>query len=144
MPELPEVETIVRHLRKEILGRRIVDFKSDTPRIFRDHRSFGEVRKQVIGRKIAALNRFGKNIIFRLSSGKYLVIHLMMTGKLLINPKEESNHDRFSMELSGRTRLVFNDIRKFGRCRIISEGRTSKGWVSVKTPWQPVLKSLRV
>lgn len=125
MPELPEVETIVRHLRKEILGRRINDFKSDTPRIFRDHKNFAEVRRRVLGRKIESLDRIGKNILFNLSGGVCLGVHLMMTGKLLLGPREKSKHDRFDIRLSGGGHLVFNDIRKFGRCRVFSGGRTS-------------------
>lgn len=133
MPELPEVETIVRHLRREILGKRIVDFSSDTPKIFRDGRSrtsaslksdFDKVKRQVIGRKILSLDRIGKNILFNLSGGVRLAIHLMMTGKLLIGPREKQKHDRFQIQLSGGKSLIFNDIRKFGRCRVFSRGRT--------------------
>ena len=119
MPELPEVETIVRYLRKEVLGKRIVDFTSDTPRIFRDHKNFAEVRKRVLGKKIESLDRIGKNILFNLSGGVCLGLHLMMTGKLLLGPREMSKHDRFDIKLSGGRHLIFNDIRKFGRCRII-------------------------
>ncbi len=149
MPELPEVETIVRHLRKEILGKRIVDFTSDTPRIFRDHKprtfsrqansgvkrsrekvrgnNFSEVRKQVLGRKIESLGRIGKNILFNLSGGVCLNIHLMMTGKLLLGPREKQKHDRFNIKLSGGRHLIFNDIRKFGRCRIIDDEKMFGG-----------------
>ncbi|MDP3764756.1 MAG: DNA-formamidopyrimidine glycosylase family protein, partial [bacterium] len=57
-------------------------------------------------------------IVLKLSSGEYFLFHLMMTGKLLLNPKNESKHDRLILYLSGNTKLVFNDIRKFGKCRI--------------------------
>jgi formamidopyrimidine-DNA glycosylase len=83
MPELPEVETIVRHLRKEILGRRIINFTSNTPRIFRDHKSFAEVKKRVLNKKIESIERVGKNILLHLSGNTCLAIHLMMTGKIL-------------------------------------------------------------
>lgn len=127
MPELPEVETIVRHLRPKITGRKILDMSSNTPRIFRDHKSFSEVKKQVIGKKIESVERLGKNILFNLSGGVCLAIHLMMTGKLLVDPVEKSRHDRFLIKFAGGTNLVFNDIRKFGRCRIFRGrgGRTS-------------------
>lgn len=136
MPELPEVETIVRYLRPKISGRKILDMDSDTPRLFRDHRSrtstelksdFKKVREQVLGRKIGSLERIGKNIILKLSGGKYLVLHLMMTGKLLLNPAGRRAHDRLQIRLSGKMKLVFNDIRKFGRCRVLSSSQNLGG-----------------
>ncbi len=127
MPELPEIETIVRHLQKRIRGKRIIGFASDTPRIFRDHKSFGEVKKQVVGKKIKSVERIGKNIIFRLTGGICLVIHLMMTGKILINPKDSEKHIRFSLRLSGGINLVLSDIRKFGRCRIVEDPKILGG-----------------
>lgn len=123
MPELPEVETIVKYLRPKLVGRKILDLKSNTPRLFRDHKNNPvEVRRIAVGRKIEEISRMGKNIIFRLSGGSCMLIHLMMTGKLLVDPKEKGKHDRMVIILSGGTRLVFNDIRKFGRCRIIQRG----------------------
>lgn len=120
MPELPEVETIVRHLRPKISGLKILGMDSNTPRLFRDHKNFYEVRNAAIGKKIIEVERIGKNIILKLSSRKYLVLHLMMTGKLLLNPAGARAHDRLQISLSGKIKLVFNDIRKFGRCRVIS------------------------
>ncbi|MBI2640896.1 MAG: DNA-formamidopyrimidine glycosylase [Candidatus Sungbacteria bacterium] len=136
MPELPEVETVVRYLRPKITGRKILDMSSDTPRLFRVRRSrtstemksdFKKIRKQVIGRKIESLDRIGKNILFNLSGGKCLALHLMMTGKILLNPKERSAHDRLVIKLSGGVQLVFNDPRKFGRCRILEGGKVFPG-----------------
>jgi len=127
MPELPEVETIIRHLKPRLTGRKILDMSSNTPRIFRDHKSFSEVRKQVLNKKIESIERAGKNILLHLSGNTCLAIHLMMTGKLLIDPQEESRHDRFVMELSGPTRLVLNDIRKFGRCRVVADPKALGG-----------------
>ncbi len=119
MPELPEVETIVRYLRPRIRGKRILEFYSNTPRLFRHHRNPAEVEKAVGGRVIEKVRRLGKNIIFQLSGGRCLVIHLMMTGAILLNPREKRKHDRMVLRLSGNTRLVFNDIRKFGTCRVV-------------------------
>ncbi len=134
MPELPEVETVVRHLRKKIRGKRIVDFTATAgaERIFRlsaqaNRKNFAEVKKQVLRKKIEGVERIGKNILLRLSGNTCLGIHLMMTGKLLLDPQNENKHDRFIIGLSGRTKLVFNDIRKFGRCRIITDAKKLNG-----------------
>lgn len=119
MPELPEVETIVRYLRPRVVGKKILEMHSDTPRLFRDHKNSGEVKRAVIGKNVIQLTRVGKNIVFRLSSGNCFLIHLMMTGKLLWNPEGERRHDRMILRLSGGNKLILNDIRKFGRCRVV-------------------------
>lgn len=120
MPELPEVETIVRHLRPKIRGKRIVSIFSNSPRTYRGHKSLAEIKSVVEGAEIKNIERYGKEIIFRLSNGSCLGIHLMMTGKILLNPEGKRPHDRMRVHLTGGTELVFNDIRKFGRCRVIS------------------------
>ncbi|KKU04304.1 MAG: Formamidopyrimidine-DNA glycolase [Parcubacteria group bacterium GW2011_GWA2_45_30] len=101
--------------------------ESDTPRIFRGSqrqqitnpkRIYEYTRHAVIGKKIKSVERFGKNIAFVLSSGNNLLIHLMMTGQILLNPDRKSPHDRMRIDLSGGVRLIFNDVRKFGRVRL--------------------------
>jgi len=123
MPELPEVETIVRFLRPRVVGKKILKLASDTPRLFRGHQSISEVRRKVDGRKILGLDRLGKNIFFRLEGGVCFSIHLMMTGRLLWNPPVKGVHDRAKIILSGDHSLVLNDIRKFGRCRIVENAK---------------------
>jgi|SRR3989344_267055 len=119
MPELPEVETIVRFLKPKLRSKRIISITSNSPRTYRDHKSISEIKNVAEGEIVKNIERSGKEIIFELSNKKCLGIHLMMTGKLLLNPKEKGAHDRMEIKFSGKTKLVFNDIRKFGRCRII-------------------------
>lgn len=119
MPELPEVETIVRYLKPRIRGRRILKLKVIEPRVVRDHVHPWDLAKKVEGKKIKEVSRLGKCIIIRLSSGERLLCHLMMTGVLFWNPTGESPYDRLVFQLSGGNTLVFNDIRKFGRCRAV-------------------------
>ncbi len=104
--------------------------ESDTPRLFRDgnnkritnpKRIYEYTKHAVIGKKIKYVERFGKNIALVLSSGDNLLIHLMMTGQILLNPKSKKPHDRMEMRLSGGMRLAFNDTRKFGRVRLHKE-----------------------
>lgn len=126
MPELPEVETIIKYLRPRIRNKRILGIKVLGARVTRYHQNFNAVRRKLIGRRIENISRHGKNIIFELSGGANLVMHLMMTGRPLLNPKEKSPYDRLVLNLSGGDKLVFNDIRQFGWCRIIIPG----GWTS--------------
>ncbi len=140
MPELPEVETIVRHLRPQIRGKRILDVWSNTPQLGRGP-SAGQVLRLFSGvkfmksdfinftrgREIADVRRAGKNIILMLSGGRELWVHLMMTGKLLWNPANiREKYIRFWMRLSGGNFLALHDIRKFGRIRLIPRGKLMK------------------
>ena len=117
MPELPEVETTVRYLAPRLQGKRIVKVLTDTPRLFRDHKNPRDVIRKIEGAVIRDVTRKGKYIVFDLE-GKYLLLHLMMSGRLRLDPAEKSPHDRLTLWLSSNHTLVFNDARKFGRCRL--------------------------
>ncbi len=130
MPELPEVETITQDLRKKLIGWKIVGLWSDWPRYFNSSGGLNKVRKVLIGRRITGLERRGKNIIFNLSGGYVLAVHLKMTGHFLFaakanNPSEALakgggylKHIHIVFDLKrGRTKskLYFSDVRKFAR-----------------------------
>jgi formamidopyrimidine-DNA glycosylase len=115
VPELPEVETVVRDLRPELIGRLLG----------RIHRSARNLRRkwqpewdlQITGRRIQAINRRGKWIHIALDTGPYLVVHLGMTGQLQVHGQAISipAHTHLRMELdSGERELRFTDIRRFG------------------------------
>jgi formamidopyrimidine-DNA glycosylase len=110
MPELPEVETVVRSLRPAIVGRRILNAEFTGLRVL-----IGSARKTaraLAGRKVAAVERYGKFIAIRLDRG-YLVVHLGMTGKLLIDGAlTKWTHAIFTLD---RGSLVYEDPRQFGR-----------------------------
>lgn len=120
MPELPEVETIVRYLRSRLRGKRILGLEVTAVKVLRGAGSVGEVRKKIINQKILDVERLGKNIILSLENKNYLLFHLMMTGQLLWNPAGERKHDRLVLKLSGNNRLVFNDLRLFGKCQLVA------------------------
>mgnify|MGYP001580646891 CR=1 FL=1 len=121
MPELPEVETIVRYLRLEICGRRILGLWTDTARLFRGT-TFTKIKKEILGARILDVSRRGKNILFHLSGGRDLIFHLMMTGKLLLFPRApKERHVHFWMKLGTKDFLALHDIRKFGWARLVPE-----------------------
>ena len=115
MPELPEVETVRRALAPELAGRTIVAVSFRWPRT-----CVGDAREtetRLAGQRIERLDRHGKYLLLRLRRDgreSLLVIHLRMTGNLLLNgvPGE---HTRATMALDDGACLVFQDIRKFGR-----------------------------
>ena len=110
MPELPEVETVVRTLAPKLTGRRIIDAQFFSRHVVRQ--KFPELRKRVRNQLVRSVERHGKFIVLTLDKG-VLVIHLGMTGKLLVD-SEPGPYARAIFELD-RGLLVYDDIRHFGR-----------------------------
>lgn len=115
MPELPEVETIVRRMRPEIVGCKISDatllwertLATPKPVLF---------NKNIIGQLVESINRRAKYIVIQLSVDT-LLIHLRMSGDIFFRQisAEAHKHDRLLLTLDDEKVLAFNDMRKFGR-----------------------------
>jgi len=88
MPELPEVETIIRDLNKKVLHRTFIDVWTDFPKTIRKPEDFEQFKKKIKGKKIQKIWRRGKNIIFNLSEDCSLLIHQKLTGHLLLGKWE--------------------------------------------------------
>ena len=101
MPELPEVETTVRELKKAILGRKIEDVWSDARKIVKIPKDFREFRRKITGKKIEAIWRRAKNIIICLSGSDSLLIHQKMTGHLLFG-KWQKEKGKWRPAMEGR------------------------------------------
>ena len=110
MPELPEVETVVRSLAS-IAGQRILNAEFRNLRILRG----GDpalLSARLEGRRILALQRYGKFIVASIEGGGYLTVHLGMTGRLLLDAERgKHTHAIFTF---GRATLLFDDSRQFG------------------------------
>jgi formamidopyrimidine-DNA glycosylase len=118
MPELPEVETIKNELLPHVLGRTITDVVIFWDKMVR-RPSAAELKIRLAGRKITGLTRRGKYLFFHLDDGRVLVMHMKMTGSLLVDPSD----DRFTraiIRLDNGTALHFWDPRKFGKMSIES------------------------
>src|SRR5215210_4483303 len=112
MPELPEVETIRRHLAPHVEGRTlerldIHDARWSLPL------APAELSAAVAGRGVERLGRRGKYLVWELSDAAYLLLHLRMTGTLLLRPPAPPPHTRVTFGL-GDGELVFVDPRRFG------------------------------
>src|SRR5437773_7344043 len=121
MPELPEVETIVRDLRPLLAGRTIVSVSHcDWPRTVEplDPHDFCHT---VAGERIEDVTRRAKFILMQLGSGRLLAVHLRMTGALTYHPSAHPARaiTRLIFELDGDAELHFSDTRKFGRVRLL-------------------------
>ena len=110
MPELPEVETVVRSLAPRLTGRRIVDAHFSSHHVVRQ--KFSLLRGRVRDQLVKSVSRHGKFIVLELDRG-FLTIHLGMTGKLLLD-SEPGPYARAFFELD-QGLLVYDDIRHFGR-----------------------------
>ena len=129
MPELPEVETIVRDLRASgVPGAGIADVRVFWPRTVAgcSARSF---TARLRGVRIESVSRRGKYIVLGLSGGAWLLVHLRMTGQLWLTGKHarRGKHHRLVLLLADGRRLWYQDTRKFGRWYILSDADTRLG-----------------
>jgi formamidopyrimidine-DNA glycosylase len=138
MPELPEVETVCRQLEPELEGRGIERLEVLDERWARPV-PVAELEGAVGGRTIEALGRRGKYLLLALDDGKTLVMHLRMTGNLVLVEGEEridpsegmrlyegerstsERHLRARFELDDGRELWFTDPRRFGEARLVDE-----------------------
>lgn len=122
MPELPEVETVVRELQRRLPGRRFTGAQVFWERTIANMTPEAFV-EQIVGRSIESIDRRAKYVIIRLDDGLRLVVHLRMSGRLLVEPASEplNPYTRVALDLDNGTRLVFNDTRKFGRIWLVNQ-----------------------
>jgi formamidopyrimidine-DNA glycosylase len=110
VPELPEVETVARSLAP-LVGRRIVAAEFRCGRVLRGADPQG-LAARIQGRGVAGVRRYGKFILLSLEGGGYLVIHLGMTGRLLLGgPAGKHTHAVLTLD---RGVLLYDDSRQFG------------------------------
>ena len=135
MPELPEVETIINDLNKNIPGLRIRDIWSDIGRF-----DVEKLKLKIVGNKIEKIKRFGKNILFFLTGGRIMLVHQKMTGhlmygkwkiektsdgqekisSLLKGPFQEkvNNYIHLIFYLNNGRQIALSDLRKFAKVEV--------------------------
>ncbi len=124
MPELPEVETIVRELRPRVRGRTILNARLAKTDVLRGIRP-GRFRQSLEGRRIDSLTRRAKHAVFRLDSGARFVVQPRMTGSLIIHTRPLEADDRryavLILTLDNNTWLVYRDVRRLGTLLLLDE-----------------------
>lgn len=131
MPELPEVESVVRSLQPLVIGRTIIgaEFQGSKPAVHLKllKNSVQEFQRGVCGAYIEQVERYGKNIVFQLRHGEgsdrrlSLLVHLGMTGRLTCEntPERQTKHTHLVLSLDDPTQWIhYADIRRFGRLRV--------------------------
>jgi formamidopyrimidine-DNA glycosylase len=145
MPELPEVETIRRQLEPELVGRRIVGARLLDERWSRPVAP-AEIEAALAGRRITAVERRGKYLILRLDGARSLVMHLRMTGNLVLarppdRPRgtggarlyeapDEPRFLRARIELDDGAELRFTDARRFGHGAVMADAELDSYFAS--------------
>ena len=127
MPELPEVETVARGLRAVLPGRRILSVSLGKTDFIDDPAA---LEQTLAGCRIIAVRRHGKFLVLDLESANAddarpsLLIHLGMTGQLVVCPSEAPvvPHTHVFLALDDGRELRYTDIRRFGRMRIVHDG----------------------
>ena len=122
MPELPEVETVVRQLRPLVVGATVSGVSVQWPRTVACP-SVRAFRRGLVGLTFQRVWRRAKYLVFELDNGRKLVGHLRMTGRFHVEPVSEAplvTHVRVRCALADGRALVFSDVRKFGRLGLVS------------------------
>lgn len=127
MPELPEVVTVMRALKKKVVGQTIKDID-----VFYNPMMADEIKQKLIGQTILNMDNFGKYLIFHLSD-YVLISHLRMEGKYYFKENlTYGKHDHIIFHLDDH-KLIYNDVRKFGTFDL----RTHENYLTI-----PPLKNL--
>ena len=140
MPELPEVETIARQLRRLVVDRTISEFESRWVRLTEPEPA-EVVGARLRGRRISDVRRRGKFVVFDLDGGEALVVSLRMTGKLLFGVADvDERYVRGEIRFADGTAMRFSDTRKFGRMAVIDAATLESS--AVGRPKMPLHASL--
>ena len=124
MPELPEVETVRRRLEPVLVGRTLRDVEILDGRLTRPFDP-SEVAAELTGERVAAVERRGKYLIVRFETGRVLLIHLRMTGSLLVARREglpEDPYRRAVVRLDDGSDVAYRDVRRFGTWLLLEPG----------------------
>ena len=125
MPELPEVETIRIGLEPHLVGRTFEEVEIEDPRLTRPYDP-REVAAELTGEKVESLERRGKYLVVRFETGRVLLIHLRMTGSLLLlrdAAAADDPHRRAVVRLDNGSDVAYRDVRRFGTWLLLEPGR---------------------
>ena len=153
MPELPEVETIRRSLLPHVVGARVTGVTVRERRLRRPIAP--DFERRLRGRRITALERRGKYLLFQLDDARVLLVHLGMSGSLAVTPPSQplGLHDHVAIALDRSRVLVFNDPRRFGLMRmgngselpeLVNVGRDPLSAAPTLDEWRALVRGRRL
>ncbi|RJQ38664.1 bifunctional DNA-formamidopyrimidine glycosylase/DNA-(apurinic or apyrimidinic site) lyase [Candidatus Microgenomates bacterium] len=153
MPELPEVETIKRKLKPNLVGKIISKVEILSPKNFVGNKN------DVIRTKITSVDRYGKVLVIQLTNKKFLNIHFKLSGQILFSKnadkatfkntipftggnKMPANTTRVIVKFTDGSAIFFNDLRKFGWMKVSEQPLKPKGTDVMSKEFTPKLISL--
>ncbi len=122
MPELPEVETTINELKPGVVNKRIKAVEVFTPNTI-SGKTPEQFSQGLAGRRIVDINRRGKFLVFSLDNGYKWIVHLRMTGALILK-KESDEVEKFIrvlIHLDNGAAVHFRDVRRFGRMWLVED-----------------------
>jgi formamidopyrimidine-DNA glycosylase len=127
MPELPEVETVRRSLLAKLPGRRVTEIQVRDARL-RVPVAEEKLNELIAGRRVTDLSRRAKYLIIHFDSGSHLIIHLGMSGQLLLMPagRPFDKHEHVIFSLDDGLELRFRDPRRFGMVVALADSELSE------------------
>ena len=142
MPEMPEVETVRRRLAPVLEGATIERAEIVDPRLTRPVAP-AFVADRLVGETVATVDRRGKYLLWRLASGRTLVVHLRMTGSFRHAPTGElpdDAHRRATLGLDTGAEVGYRDVRRFGTWELLDEGHL-RPYLSARLGPEPLAPS---
>jgi formamidopyrimidine-DNA glycosylase len=124
VPELPEVEMVRRRLEPLLVGHEFARVEIHDARLVRPHDP-AEVAAELVGERVASVDRRGKYLIVGFESGRVLLIHLRMTGSLRHGGRgslEDDPHRRAVVRLENGSDVAYRDVRRFGTWLLLEPG----------------------
>jgi formamidopyrimidine-DNA glycosylase len=143
VPELPEVETIRAGLEPHLVGRTFERVEIADPRLTRPHDP-REVAAELAGETVKALERRGKYLIVRFETGRALLIHLRMTGSLLLvrdGSVAEDPYRRAVVNLDNGSDVAYRDVRRFDTWLLLEPGELEP-YLASRVGVEPLSRSL--
>ena len=136
MPELPEVETIRRQLAPYLEGRtlervEINDYRWTLPA------PPELIAQELTGARVQRLGRLGKYMIWELDGDRHLLVHLRMTGALLVDPEQEPPHARVRFELDDGRVIHYVDPRRFGTGTLLGSTEARDSYLASRLGAEP-------
>ena len=144
MPELPEVETIRAGLEPHLVGRTFEHVEIADSRLTRPQDPV-EIAAELTGETVEALDRRGKYLVVRFESGRVLLIHLRMTGSVLLlqNGTAEDAYRRAVVRLDNGSDVAYRDVRRFGTWLLLEPGELEP-YLAKRIGVEPLGRSLTV
>ncbi|MEA3546087.1 MAG: bifunctional DNA-formamidopyrimidine glycosylase/DNA-(apurinic or apyrimidinic site) lyase [Thermodesulfobacteriota bacterium] len=120
MPELPEVEVIKRGLTPHVVGRTVTEISSSHKKL-RLPIPVKKLDQFIRNQRIQAIQRRAKYLLFEMTNGAMMIIHLGMSGKLTLSPARapQAIHDHLRFRLDNEMEMRFNDTRRFGFIQVM-------------------------